>query len=279
LKGKDLFLEKDFRVLLIVNFSLTLKIFSLCDQMHCNTILFKRHLNKKVKQSPSCKLEDKNKSCCGSSSTVDPSFELKSHWDQAYLTSPESQLGWFEEDFKSSFQLIDQCKLNPNEPCLLIGSGSSRLPDQMLEKRQSDIIVSDISEVAIQNVKDRIGENLNYRVGDILDPQTLEGIPPVQLWFDRAVLHFFTEKNDQETYFNVLKEKVKPRGYVILAEFNLSGAEKCSGLPVFRYDEKMYQQGLGEEFKLLDTFNHNYIMPSGEIRPYIYALYQRTERS
>jgi hypothetical protein len=64
---------------------------------------------------------------------------------------------------------------------------------------------------------------------------------------------------------------------VAFAEFNLSGAEKCSGLPVFRYEEKMYQERLGEEFKILDAFDHTYLMPSGEERPYSYALYQRKE--
>lgn len=228
-----------------------------------------------MEKAPSCKLEDKNKACCGTSAVVDQSIELKSHWDQAYLKSPENQLGWYEQDFAPTFRLLDQCNLNQKDPCLLVGSGSSRLPDQLLNQGLPQIVVTDISEVALSEVKDRLGNKLDYRVGDILQTQTLEAIPPVQLWFDRAVLHFFTEKKDQDMYFTQLREKVMPGGYVIFAEFNLSGADKCSGLPVFRYEEKMYQERLGEEFKLLDTFDHAYIMPSGAKRPYSYALYQR----
>jgi len=228
-----------------------------------------------VKEAPSCKLEDKNKSCCGSSNSVDQLIELKDHWNQAYLNSPESQLGWFEQDFEPTFRLLDQCELNPVDACLLVGSGSSRLPDQMLKRGFSQLWVTDISEVAIQEVKDRLGEKLNYRVGDILLQETVSDIPKVQLWFDRAVLHFFTEKKDQENYFSHLKEKVKIGSYVILAEFSLSGSEKCSGLPVFRYDEKMYEERLGNEFKLVDSFAYTYVMPSGEERPYCYALFKR----
>lgn len=228
-----------------------------------------------MKEAPSCRLEDSSKSCCSASPETKNPIDLKSHWDQAYLKVPESKLGWFEQDFGPSFRLLNKCKLKPEEPILLVGSGSSRLPDQLLAKGLSQIVLTDISEVALSEVRDRLGEELTYRAGDILQDQTLEGIPPIQLWFDRALLHFFTEEKDQGRYFKQLKENVKPGGYVIFAEFSLSGAEKCSSLPVFRYEEKMYQDLLGEEFKLLDTFDYSYLMPSGEERPYTYALYQR----
>ena len=48
------------------------------------------------------------------------------------------------------------------------------------------------------------------------------------------MLHFFVEEEDQNAYFRLLKELVKEGGHVIIAVFNLQGAEKCSGLPVFR---------------------------------------------
>jgi len=228
-----------------------------------------------MEANPSCKLEDKNKSCCAKSTAIDQTLELKSHWNQAYRKNPENKLGWFETDFSPSFRLLDQCQLNLTNPCLLVGSGSSRLPDELIKKGVKQLWVTDISEVAIQEVQDRLDEKLNYRVGDILEENTLEGIEEIQLWFDRAVLHFFTDKEDQEIYFNILKKKVKKGGFVILAEFNLSGSEKCSGLTVFRYNEKMYQERLGDEFILLDAFDHTYIMPSEAERQYSYALFQR----
>lgn len=227
-------------------------------------------------QGPSCKLEDKNKACCSSEKTSAEEFSISKHWDQAYIQSPEEKLGWYEDDFSPSLRLIDQCQLDENDSILLVGSGSSRLPDQLLDNRSFELWVSDISEVALQEVKTRLGERINYQVGDILSSDTLDGIPSVHLWFDRAVMHFFMEESEQTTYFRNLKEKVKPGGYVIFAEFHLSGADKCSGLPVFRYDEKMYQERLGDEFVLLDSFLHTYYMPSGQERPYSYALFRRT---
>jgi hypothetical protein len=98
---------------------------------------------------------------------------------------------------------------------------------------------------------------------------------PVDLWIDRAVLHFFTERGDQITYFELLKEKVKPDGFAIIAEFNLEGAKICSGLPVYRYNQEMLIEQLGREFELIDSFDYTYINPSGGERPYIYTLFRK----
>jgi hypothetical protein len=103
----------------------------------------------------------------------------------------------------------------------------------------------------------------------------LNDLPKVDVWNDRAVLHFFTEKKEQDTYFELLHKKVKKGGFVILAEFNLQGATMCSGLPVKRYDVKMLQESLGKDYLLLKHFDYDYQMPSGEIRKYIYTLFKR----
>ena len=63
---------------------------------------------------------------------------------------------------------------------------------------------------------------------------------------------------------------------MILAEFNLEGAKKCSSLDVFNYNEEMLQERLGTEFKLLNSFNYTYTQPSGNTREYVYTLFQRT---
>ncbi|MCF6240660.1 MAG: hypothetical protein L3J74_04870, partial [Bacteroidales bacterium] len=58
-------------------------------------------------------------------------------------------------------------------------------------------------------------------------------------------------------------------------QFNKQSAEKCSGLPVHRYNLHEMQQSLGSNFKTLQHFNYQYTMPGGDIRHYIYALFQK----
>ena len=76
----------------------------------------------------------------------------------------------------------------------------------------------------------------------------------VDLWHDRAVLHFFVKKNQQEAYFDLLKSKIRSGGYVIFSEFAKDGAKKCCGL--FGFLEWM-REGL-----LLGYANSNVVYPN-----------------
>jgi hypothetical protein len=95
------------------------------------------------------------------------------------------------------------------------------------------------------------------------------------LWNDRAVLHFFLEKEKVTAYFNLLKMVLKPKGFVIIAVFAKNGADKCAGLPLKKYDAKMIENELGNDFELKKSFNYTFINPFGGERPYIYTLFQR----
>lgn len=222
-----------------------------------------------------CKLEDKGKSCCGGNS-VEEDLNLKNHWNQRYSNSPEESLGWYEMDLSPSLHLIEKTGIAKNSRILIVGSGSTTLIDALLDKGHTHLIATDISEVALGKLKSRLGEScVEYITDDLTKPVVLNSITPVSLWIDRAVLHFFTEKKDQETYFDLVKKKVQTGGYALFAEYNLTGATKCAGLPVYRYNEPMLAERLGPDFQLIESFDYTYTMPSGELRPYLYALYLR----
>lgn len=204
--------------------------------------------------------------------------DLKSHWEKVYANKPIDQLGWYEASPQPSLRLIEACGLDPNAVLLNVGAGATTLVDELLQLGYENIIANDISSVGLERLKERLGEQkekVTWIVDDLTRPTKLNTIGPVDLWHDRAVLHFFTEEKDRNTYFKLLKKLVKPGGFVILATFNLHGAAKCSGLPVYRYDENMLADRLGNDFELLRAFNYHYTMPSGEKRDYVYTLFQR----
>jgi hypothetical protein len=119
-------------------------------------------------------------------------------------------------------------------------------------------------------------QEVQYWVDDLTKPKRLKKIENVDLWIDRAVLHFFTEKVDRDSYFKLLKSKVKKEGFVLLVQFSLEGAKRCAGLPIHRYSKEMLSEKLAKGFKLIDSFEHTYVMPSGDERPYIYTLFRKT---
>lgn len=222
----------------------------------------------------SCNINAKS-SCCSSEKKLE-TIDLKSHWNNAYTNNPEEKLGWFETDLSPMFQLINKTTLPKNAKIINIGAGSTRLVDELIKQEYSNIIATDISEVALKNLENRVGKsNVKIVADDLTNPSELTEIDKVDLWIDRAVLHFFTEIKDQDTYFNLLKSKVKDNGYVILAEFSLQGAAKCSGLDVYRYDEKMLSEKLGSDFQLIEAFHYTYTMPSGDLRDYVYTLFKK----
>ena len=165
--------------------------------------------------------------------------------------------------------------LNNTDRILLVGAGNTRLVDELIGKGYSDVIAADISAKSLDQLKHRVGEKVSLIEDDLSNPKKLREIQPVDLWIDRAVLHFFTKEKDSQAYLGLLKLLVKPNGYVFLAEFSENGAKNCSGLSVLRYSVDMMQQFLGDEFNLIEHFKYNYTMPSGDLRPYNYSLFRR----
>jgi len=204
---------------------------------------------------------------------------LKSHWDKTYFRSDVDQLGWYEENPKPSLELISKCNLSKDASILNVGVGATTLLDKLLDQGYENLIANDISSTAIEKLKERLGihesKKVKWITDDLTNPTELNNLKSIDLWHDRAVLHFFTEKENQSTYFELLKKIINQGGYVIIATFNLNSATKCSGLPVFRYDKEMIQEKLGNDFELIDAFDYTYVMPSENTREYNYTLFKR----
>ena len=222
----------------------------------------------------SCNINDKGENCSTQDENVD--INLSKHWNDTYTNNPVEKLGWYETDLTPTLKLISKTGLSTTARIINVGAGSTTLIDELLKNGYSNLIATDLSEVALKNLKNRIGnEKAECIVDDLTNPTKLNNIAPVDLWIDRAVLHFFTKKQDQDAYFNLLNRKIKRNGFVIIAEFNLDGAKICSGLPVNRYSKEMLIEKLKNNFELIEDFNHTYIMPSGAERPYIYTLFRK----
>jgi SAM-dependent methyltransferase len=229
------------------------------------------------KDSLAFDISNKASSYC-SPASEEYKVDMKEHWDLAYSNNYEKDLGWYETDLSPTLELISKSATGPNARVLNVGAGNTTLIDALLEHGYNNLLANDISDVALQSLQTRIGNQHNkveWIVDDLTNATLLNNIHPVDLWLDRAVLHFFTEEAERKAYFKLLNNLVHKYGYVILAQFNLDSAEKCSGLPVYRYSAEMLQEKLGEDFKLITSFDYDYTMPSGDLRTYIYTLFQK----
>lgn len=209
-------------------------------------------------------------------------IDYSKHWNMVYSSNDMNNLGWYEEKPKPSLDLITKCGLAKNAKILDVGSGATTLIDNLIQQGYKNIIALDISKIALEKLKARLPQEnkefVQLIVDDIVEPQNLNFPLDVDLWHDRTVLHFLTDENQQAGYLATLRRIVKKGGYIIIAVFSLEGARKCSGLNVNNYDQKMISEFLGNEFELLEYFNHLYISPSGGERPYVYTLFRRVNK-
>ena len=207
-------------------------------------------------------------------------YDFEAHWNNAYRKTPTENLGWYERDPLPSLELIAECNLGKDARIFNAGAGSSTLINKLLKQGYTQLIVNDIASASLGELRRDLeipnDADVQFIVDDLTNPSELQGLKKVDLWHDRAVLHFFTEKQRQERYFELINRCVKVGGFVILAEFNLEGAKKCCGLDVVNYNSEMLQERLGKNFELIKEFNYTYIQPSGNKRSYVYTLFQKT---
>ena len=206
-------------------------------------------------------------------------ISMKEHWNEIYDALDIDELPWQEEIPEPSIKLLSKCHINKDEPILDVGAGASTFVDYLINQGFSNINATDISEIALNKIKERLGQekasSVKWIVDDITQPIYIQNIRDIAVWHDRAVLHFLLEESQQQMYLSTLKKVVKKGGYVIIAAFSLEGAKKCSGLEVKNYDQNLLAKFLGEDFHLLEYFAYIFSMRSGNVRPYIYTLFQR----
>ena len=200
------------------------------------------------------------------------------HWDAVFSDADDSRLGWYESDASVTLRLLDIIPDWKKSTLFLPGAGTSVLIDELLASG-AKLILNDISEQALNRVKNRLGDqcsSVEWLCQDIAKPVD-DSTGDVDLWIDRAVLHFLTDDEKVKQYFDNLKRVLKVGGHAVFAEFSKKGATQCAGLPVRRYSVEELSENMGPSFRLIASFDHTYVNPQGDSRPYIYTLYKRDD--
>jgi EEF1A lysine methyltransferase 2 len=198
------------------------------------------------------------------------------HWNNIFSKTEDKKLGWYEKDTAQTFRLLNRIPNLERASVFLSGIGKSTLVEEIYPQVKS-LILNDISDEALSRLKEelKVGpEKTQWLCQDISQP-FMKPITEVDIWIDRAVLHFLISEHDVEGYFRNLKSALKVGGYALFAEFSLTGSPKCAGLPVHRYSVEELSTSLGSSFKVVSHFNYTYVNPFGDEKPYVYALFKR----
>ncbi|WP_425905470.1 class I SAM-dependent methyltransferase [Nitrobacter sp. TKz-YC02] len=203
------------------------------------------------------------------------SASRQAHWENVYTKKGENEVSWFQESPAQSVELIAELGASPDAAIVDIGGGASRLVDSLVAKGFRAVTVLDLSESALKTAQARLGQDSALVRWLVADVTTWEPTQEYDVWHDRAAFHFLTEDKDRVAYVARLRRALKVGGHVIIATFALDGPEKCSGLPVVRYDAESLGQVLGTEFRLVHTLRHEHATPWGSQQFFQFSVFQR----
>jgi len=197
----------------------------------------------------------------------------EAYWDSIYSTNAPNQLSWFRPHLETSLSFIETAAPNRESRVIDIGGGESTLVDDLLARGYAKISTLDISSIALEATKQRLGvvaDGVEWMAGDITTidlPSTIYDV-----WHDRAVFHFLTEPTQRTAYVEKVRKSVKPGGHVIIGTFGTEGPTKCSGLSVQRYSAESLHEEFGRRFRLIDSIHEMHETPFGTTQQFLYCF-------
>jgi len=197
------------------------------------------------------------------------------HWQSVYKEKGETQVSWFQETPAISLELIHAVGVKFDSAIIDIGGGASRLVDVLVDQGYQDLTVLDVSDNAISIAKSRLGARAAMVKWIAADVTEWEPTRRYDLWHDRAAFHFLTEAADRTAYVERLTKALGPGGHVIIGTFAMDGPERCSGLPVVRYDAALLSATLGGSFAFIETRRHDHRTPTGGIQHFQFSAFRR----
>jgi SAM-dependent methyltransferase len=195
----------------------------------------------------------------------------QAHWDDRYENTPASKLSWYQER-SPEVEFVD-ATVGKATPIIDIGGGLSSFVDELVDREFTNLSVLDISAFALSEGKRRVeGNQVEWICADIREwkPDRMYG-----LWHDRAAFHFLTDTQEQEHYWELVKDSLVPGGYLVLGCFSENGPDTCSGLPVARHSIADLESALGNDFEIIDTRIENHHTPNGGIQEFAWIYAQR----
>src|SRR3989344_2209473 len=196
--------------------------------------------------------------------------KTKEHWENIYHTKNFNEFSWYQENPKTSIDLILAADKDKDPSIIDIGGGDSRLVDNLLELNFKNISVLDISLKALEKTQQRLGEKAKIVKWINSDLREFETSDKFDIWHDRALFHFLTSKKDIDKYVESVKKYLKPNGYLIIGTFSLKGPEKCSGLEVRRYSKDSMEKVFSKGFRYIKSFEEMHHTPFQTTQSFVY---------
>jgi len=206
-------------------------------------------------------------------SFIDYIMENKLHWENIYQTKKIDGVSWYQETPSESIELIKKFSTTNSDMIIDIGCGKGFLADNLLKLDYKNITLVDISKNALKEVKERVNnKSLNFIETDVLN---LKSEQTFDVWHDRAVFHFITEKKSVEKYISLCNKYISEEGKLIIGTFAEDGPLKCSGLEIKRYSINNLKELFKENFEFIEGFKKLHSTPFDTQQSFTFCVFKR----
>ena len=200
-------------------------------------------------------------------------MDKKKHWENIYQTKNIDGVSWYQETPYESIELIKKFSTTDSDMIIDIGCGKSFLADNLLKLNYKNITLVDISLNALKEVKERLNnKSLNFIETDVLN---LKLERTFDIWHDRAVFHFITNKKSVEKYISLCNEYIGEGGKLIIGTFAEDGPLKCSGLEIKRYSVENLKELFKENFEFIEGFKKLHSTPFGTRQSFTFCVFRK----
>jgi hypothetical protein len=197
------------------------------------------------------------------------------HWNEAYGRGDTTR-SWFQDRPTASVRMLAAAGPRPSDSLIDVGGGASTLVDALLDAGLTDLTVLDVSAIGLRIARDRLGagaDRVHWLTADLL---TWRPLRHYRAWHDRAVLHFFTNADDQDRYRDVLQAATAVDSVAVFGTFAPDGPPSCTGLSVVRYSAHDLAAFIGRQWTLLASEQEEHHTPAGKTQPFTWASFRRT---
>jgi len=184
-------------------------------------------------------------------------------------------MSWYQQSPATSLNFLKQFSIPVTAKIIDIGGGDCLFVDYLLDIGYQDITVLDISDLALNRAKKRLGDraaNVKWIVADVT---TFKPEENYDFWHDRATFHFLTNERDIKAYLKTARQCISSSGILVIGTFSEEGPKKCSGIEIKQYSEATITDTLKKYFDKIKCFTINHITPLDTLQNFIFCSFKR----
>ncbi|MGH9020959.1 MAG: class I SAM-dependent methyltransferase [Acidimicrobiales bacterium] len=194
-----------------------------------------------------------------------------SHWDTVHAL-PAHERSWYQREPEVSLRLIESVATRESA-VIDVGAGRSILADRLIARGFGDVTVLDLSRVALDALRSRLGHAVAYVNADVT---AWEPTRCYDAWHDRATFHFLGDGDERRRYAASAAAALRPGGHAVIGAFSPDGPTACSGLSVERYSPDALADAFEDDFTPVAVEREAHVTPGGETQWFTWVVLKRT---